>query len=251
MRFADRARDLAVLEVPGLGLPPVRRRDPAELRPGQTLFAIGHPLGVRHAMSSGILHAVGPLPDGFPVPPRLRRCAWVQADLRLAPGNSGGPIADAEGRVVGVSTMIVGGLALAVPITEVEALLRPGGMTLRIYLGVADPAERRRLGPCCAGTPRWCSSAEAAEADVVMEDAAAARPVGGAARPRPAPHLTAREREVLRLMADGLGNKGIGAALGISSHTAKYHVASVLAKLDAHSRTEAVTRGLREGLLPL
>jgi DNA-binding NarL/FixJ family response regulator len=59
--------------------------------------------------------------------------------------------------------------------------------------------------------------------------------------------LTAREREVLRLMADGLGNKGIATALGISSHTAKYHVASVLAKLDAHSRTEAVTRGLREG----
>ena len=43
----------------------------------------------------------------------------------------------------------------------------------------------------------------------------------------------------------------IAAALGISAHTAKYHVASVLAKLDVHTRTEAVTRGLREGLLPL
>ena len=124
VRFADRERDIAVLEVPRLGLPAVMRRDPAELRPGEVLFAIGHPLGVRHAMSSGILHAVGPLPDGYPVPPHLRRLPWVQADLRLAPGNSGGPIADAEGRVVGVSTMIAGGLALAVPITAVEALVR-------------------------------------------------------------------------------------------------------------------------------
>ncbi|MEP7346141.1 MAG: LuxR C-terminal-related transcriptional regulator [Gemmatimonadaceae bacterium] len=51
-------------------------------------------------------------------------------------------------------------------------------------------------------------------------------------------------------MTLGLGHKGIAAELGISSHT-KYHVASVLAKLGAHSRTEAVSRGLREGLLPL
>ncbi|MEP7344831.1 MAG: LuxR C-terminal-related transcriptional regulator, partial [Gemmatimonadaceae bacterium] len=56
---------------------------------------------------------------------------------------------------------------------------------------------------------------------------------------------------MLTLMALGLGNKGIAAELGISSHTAKYHVASVLAKLGRHSRTEAVSRGLREGLLPL
>ena len=125
VRFADRERDIAVLDVPRLGLPAVLRRDPADLRPGEVLFAIGHPLGVRHAMSSGILHAVGPLPDGYPVPAPLRRLPWVQADLRLAPGNSGGPIADAEGRVVGVSTMIAGGgLALAVPITAVEALVR-------------------------------------------------------------------------------------------------------------------------------
>jgi serine protease Do len=48
----------------------------------------------------------------------------VQADLRLAPGNSGGPLADSEGRVVGINTMIAGGLALAVPVTEVEALVR-------------------------------------------------------------------------------------------------------------------------------
>ena len=124
VRLADRERDIAVLDVPGLGLPALRRRDPTGMRPGEVLFAIGHPLGVRHAMSAGILHAVGPLPEGYPGSRQLRRLSWVQADLRLAPGNSGGPIADIEGRVVGVSTMTVGGLALAVPITAVEALVR-------------------------------------------------------------------------------------------------------------------------------
>jgi DNA-binding CsgD family transcriptional regulator len=52
-------------------------------------------------------------------------------------------------------------------------------------------------------------------------------------------------------MAEGRGNKSIARELGISSHTAKYHVASVLAKLGSHSRAEAVSRGLRRGLLPL
>jgi serine protease Do len=125
VRVADRARDLAVLDVPGLGLSAVRCRDPALLRPGEALFAIGHPLGVRHALSSGVLHGLGPLPDGYPVAAELRRRIWVQADLRLAPGNSGGPLADAQGRVIGINTMIVGGLALAVPIVEVESLVRP------------------------------------------------------------------------------------------------------------------------------
>lgn len=124
VRVIDRERDIAILEVSGLGLPPVQFRDPDSLRPGEVLYAMGHPLGVRHALSSGVLHGVGSLPDGYPVPSTIRRRVWVQADLRLAPGNSGGPLADAEGRVIGVSAMIVGGLALAVPISEVAAMLR-------------------------------------------------------------------------------------------------------------------------------
>lgn len=61
--------------------------------------------------------------------------------------------------------------------------------------------------------------------------------------------LTAREAEVLRLLAEGLGNKEIGACLNISEHTAKFHVASILGKLGATTRTEAVTLGIRYGLI--
>jgi two-component system, NarL family, response regulator YdfI len=63
--------------------------------------------------------------------------------------------------------------------------------------------------------------------------------------------LTARELEVLRMMAEGAANKTIAWKLGISDHTVKFHVASILAKLNAGSRTEAVTVGVRKGLILL
>jgi DNA-binding NarL/FixJ family response regulator len=66
-----------------------------------------------------------------------------------------------------------------------------------------------------------------------------------------AEHLTPREAEVLRLLADGLGNKDIAQRLSISEHTIKFHIRSILGKLGAASRTEAVTRGLRSGLIEL
>ena len=63
--------------------------------------------------------------------------------------------------------------------------------------------------------------------------------------------LTTREIEVLRMMADGLGNKQIASRLGISDHTIKFHISSILDKLGASSRTEAVTLGIRMGLILL
>jgi len=63
--------------------------------------------------------------------------------------------------------------------------------------------------------------------------------------------LTPRESEVLQMLASGLGNKEIAAKLGISDHTVKFHVASILGKLGASSRTEAVSLGIRGGLVLL
>ncbi|HSC26811.1 MAG TPA: trypsin-like peptidase domain-containing protein, partial [Vicinamibacterales bacterium] len=62
---------------------------------------------------TGVVHAA-PARDGR---------SWIEADLRLAPGNSGGPLADACGRVIGVNTMIAGGLALAVPSQVVDTFV--------------------------------------------------------------------------------------------------------------------------------
>jgi DNA-binding NarL/FixJ family response regulator len=61
--------------------------------------------------------------------------------------------------------------------------------------------------------------------------------------------LTSRESEVLALLAEGAGNREIAAKLGVSEHTAKFHVSSILSKLGATTRTEAVTRGYRLGLI--
>lgn len=69
--------------------------------------------------------------------------------------------------------------------------------------------------------------------------------------PREPDSLTAREHEVVQLMAEGLSNKQIGDRLGISAHTAKFHVNAVLGKLDASTRTEAVVRAVQRGVVML
>ena len=61
--------------------------------------------------------------------------------------------------------------------------------------------------------------------------------------------MTPREHEILRLVSEGLGNREIARRLSISEHTVKFHVSSVLAKLDAGSRTEAVSHGIKNGLI--
>jgi serine protease Do len=107
----DVQRDLALLRVEAAGLQPVAVRDPATLRVGEVLVAFGHPMGVSNALTVGIAHTE------FGTGSRR----FVSADVRLAPGNSGGPLADVEGRVVGINSITVGGdLALAVPSDDVE-----------------------------------------------------------------------------------------------------------------------------------
>ena len=63
--------------------------------------------------------------------------------------------------------------------------------------------------------------------------------------------ITSRENEVLRMLAEGLVNKDIAARLGISEHTVKFHISSILDKLSASTRTEAVTLGIRRGLIAI
>jgi len=120
----DTRRDLAELRISATNLPAVTAADSAQVRPGELAIAIGNPLGFVGALTTGVIHAVGPLVG--PLGGSLRGFGsqpWVQADVRLAPGNSGGPLADASGRVIGINTMVAGRLALAVPSNAVTDFL--------------------------------------------------------------------------------------------------------------------------------
>jgi two-component system, NarL family, response regulator YdfI len=85
-------------------------------------------------------------------------------------------------------------------------------------------------------------------ANSLLNSAPAPAPASAASTPQ---SLTPREVEVLRMLAEGLGNKEIAWQLGISEHTVKFHVGSIFTKLDAASRTEAVMIGVRLGLVIL
>jgi DNA-binding CsgD family transcriptional regulator len=114
---------------------------------------------------------------------------------------------------------------------------------IRLVLAVADTALTDRLAALLASVPglRLVGVGEAADAAVVL--------------PAPVPpadddaQLTPRELEVLALLAEGASNKTIARRLGISVHTAKFHVGSLLDKLDAIGRTDAVTHATRRGVI--
>jgi serine protease Do len=123
--------DLAALRVNAAGLPATVVGDSRAVRTGQIVLAVGHPWGERWSVTAGIVLGVG---EAVPTPP-VPLPESIRADLRLAPGNSGGPLADAEGRVIGVNAMIAGGMAVAVPSNAVARFL--AGETLaRGYLGI-------------------------------------------------------------------------------------------------------------------
>ena len=132
---ADPQRDLAALLVEASDLCPAPIGDSDGLRAGQFVFAVGNPLGLAGAVSTGIIHAVDSRRG-------TRGGGWIQADVRLLPGNSGGPLADAQGRVIGVNSMIAGGLALAVPSSAVARFL--GDVEEQLCRGKA--AHRVRKG---------------------------------------------------------------------------------------------------------
>ena len=119
------------------------------------------------------------------------------------------------------------------------AVLSTGANSSELRAAIVAAGAGLAALPAASSTTEWLARGRRAGIDDESED--------GASVPEEA--LTGREREVLELLGLGLSNKEIGARLGISEHTAKFHVASVLAKLGAHNRAEAVRRGIRRGLV--
>jgi DNA-binding CsgD family transcriptional regulator len=114
-----------------------------------------------------------------------------------------------------------------------------------IALDIADPRMSQRLLALLAPLPELRLARPGEPADLVLA-AAGAQPA-----PEPDMALTRRELEVLDLLAEGASNKGIARRLGISVHTAKFHVGSLLDKLDATGRTDAVAQAVRQGVIHL
>ena len=144
LKARNRRHDLAVLSIPAIDLTAVTLANSDDLRVGELVIAVGNPLGFMGAVTTGIVHAIGRRPGLGPM-------KWVQADVQLAPGNSGGPLADARGNVVGVNTMVAAGLGLAVPANTVARLLAgdlqeaPLGVVLRPASIRVSGKERRGL----------------------------------------------------------------------------------------------------------
>jgi DNA-binding CsgD family transcriptional regulator len=120
------------------------------------------------------------------------------------------------------------------------------GDPIRLRLDLADPALSDRLAALLAGVPglRLVGPSEAADAALVHPATTAALRDGEIP-------LSPRELEVLALLAEGASNKEIARRLGISVHTAKFHVGSLLDKLDAVGRTDAVAHAARLGVINL
>src|ERR1700712_5220593 len=155
---ADPLSDLAVVRARTATPPPAVLGDAATLQVGQLVVAVGNPFGLAGSVTAGVISALG-----RSLPTREGRAARVvedviQTDAALNPGNSGGALADARSRVVGINTAVAGwGLGLAVPINDttrriVETLLRDGRVR-RAYLGLVSspvplPADlAARTGP--------------------------------------------------------------------------------------------------------
>jgi serine protease Do len=141
----DTSCDLAQLRIDATNLPAAIPADSSQVRPGELVIAIGNPMGFVGALATGVIHGVGAIR-------RLGAQPWIQADVRLAPGNSGGPLADARGHIVGINTMVAGRLALAIPCNTVRDFLAASpadawlGVTLHPAYFPRSSSRRKSFG---------------------------------------------------------------------------------------------------------
>lgn len=144
----DARSDVALLKIDAAGLPKVSLGDPAKLRVGDWVMAIGSPFGFENSVTAGIVSAKGrSLPQENFVP-------FIQTDVAINPGNSGGPLFNMKGEVVGINSQIYSrtggfmGLSFAIPIDvamEVQSQLRSSGRVQRGRIGVAIQEVSREL----------------------------------------------------------------------------------------------------------
>ncbi|HEX3880861.1 MAG TPA: trypsin-like peptidase domain-containing protein [Rhizomicrobium sp.] len=131
----DSRRDLALLSIESASLESATRGDSGAVRAGEFVLAIGNPLGFAGAISRGVVHSIGRI-DG------MGTNAWIRAGVQLAPGNSGGPLINARGEVIGINTAILNGLGLAIPSNTASEFVNRGP---RPSLGVTLQTERNGL----------------------------------------------------------------------------------------------------------
>jgi S1-C subfamily serine protease len=135
----DKDTDIAIIKIFGSGYSPAKLGSSSDLRIGQLVIAIGNPLGYQHSVSVGVLSGVGRTmrtPDGHLIDNIL------QSDAALNPGNSGGPMIDTEGEVIGINTAIIPyaqGLSFSIGIDtakEIARYLISEGKVVKAYLGL-------------------------------------------------------------------------------------------------------------------
>src|SRR4249919_610489 len=157
---SDQQSDVALLKIPATGLPALRLGDSRQLKPGQWVVAIGSPFGLDHSVTAGIVSAVGrsnPYADQRYVP-------FIQTDVAINRGNSGGPLLNTRGEVVGINSQIFSnsggymGVSFAIPIDVAMSAadqIKKTGKVSRGQLGVQVQAisadEARGLGLPDAG----------------------------------------------------------------------------------------------------
>jgi len=171
----DPTHDLALLRTKASGLRAAEYGDSSALRVGELVLAVGNPWGREGAVTVGVVESRAPADPDLELEPaedenvpeqpperdprrawgvwRPRRIELIQADIRLYPGNSGGPLADARGRVVGINAMVGGGLGFAIPsrsvqqfVADADGAMHPVLLGVQVLTVPLPETLRQRLG---------------------------------------------------------------------------------------------------------